>query len=306
MSTVERMKTPAILWRSAPLEAYLSSLSATSRRLMERRLEHAAELLGVDHKSYPWHSFGAEELEHLRDLLLVSGAAPATVNVALAAVKGVVRAVHGHPAQARERDVAVRLERLLQVRRVPVDDLQEEVLSVREFAALLAVCLRDRSPSGSRDAALICVLRWGPLSCRQAVDLAIDDFAHDPPVLMVRPARQGRQNRVVTLPVPAANALAGWVAVRGKRPGTLFVAIRRDGSVTEHALVARAALYVLRRRLQEACLPTVGPQALRRSATEDAFSSDAGRDYAVQISVGPEPTANEPSKDVAQYDMRAD
>ena len=83
-----------------PMDAYLASLSPNGRRAMRERLRAVARLIGVeetpgvrpeealrDH----WHRLPFERVERIRQEILASGGAPSTVNLTLAALKGIAR-----------------------------------------------------------------------------------------------------------------------------------------------------------------------------------------------------------------------
>src|SRR3712207_2248578 len=83
-----------------PMDAYLASLSPNGRRAMRERLRAVARLIGVeaqpgvspeDAMRDHWHTLTFERIERLRQELLARGAAPSTVNLTLAALKGIAR-----------------------------------------------------------------------------------------------------------------------------------------------------------------------------------------------------------------------
>lgn len=83
-----------------PMGAHLASLSPNGRRAMRERLRAVARLIGVepppgvspeDAMRDHWHTLTFERIERLRQELLARGAAPSTVNLTLAALKGIAR-----------------------------------------------------------------------------------------------------------------------------------------------------------------------------------------------------------------------
>ncbi len=75
------------LWN--PVDAYLERLTAETGRVMEGRLRSVARYLGVEYRIFGWHELDPDRLVGIRDGLLEGGMAPGTVNVTLAAIRGV-------------------------------------------------------------------------------------------------------------------------------------------------------------------------------------------------------------------------
>src|SRR6185437_15238050 len=83
-----------------PMDAYLGSLSPNGARAMRERLRAVARLIGVaapdgvpleEAFRDGWHQLTSTEVEFIRQRLLERGAAPSTVNLTLAALKGIAR-----------------------------------------------------------------------------------------------------------------------------------------------------------------------------------------------------------------------
>src|SRR5919199_6858338 len=72
-----------------PTLAYLASLAPKSRATMVERLKAVARLIHADYDTMAWHELCFPHLEFLRQRMLERGAAPATVNLTLAALRGI-------------------------------------------------------------------------------------------------------------------------------------------------------------------------------------------------------------------------
>ena len=279
------------LWQ--PLDVYVDRLAPSSRRAMVERLRRAAALYGRPYEEVAWHALTGPDLAAIRDALQAEGAAPSTVNITLAAIRGVARA-------ARELGLIGWRETddLGAVRSAPpaMQPLGRP-LAHEELAALFAVCLRDHTTAGVRDAALLIAMYAAGLYCTEAVALDCADIQLAPATMRVK-AGQGQRERVVELADAAADALAGWVAIRGRRPGHLFVRIVRGGRIAGEHLEPRSLNAIVHKRADQADLAPIMPQDLRRTAIRDLF--DAGASVlAVQRIVGQVQLAT-----IARYDHR--
>jgi len=152
--------------------------------------------------------------------------APATIRLYLAALRGVLRECWrlGHTdaeTYRRAADIApVRGETAPRGR----------ALSADEIRALFAVCRRDATPAGRRDAALLAVLYGAGLRRSEASGLDIRDYTVATGALQVRHGK-GDKARLVYLAGAGAAALADWLALRGTRPGPLFLRLDNQGEI---------------------------------------------------------------------------
>ncbi len=146
-----------------PAHASLASLSPKGRQTMTERLRAVAALLAVDGgvpvpwEALPWHELRFTHIAAVRACLQERGAAPATVNLTLAALRGVAR-------YARNLDLlgAKEYDHIRDVRGARGSRLTAGRAATHgELAALVRACLADRTPAGIHDAALLAVLYAG-------------------------------------------------------------------------------------------------------------------------------------------------
>ena len=143
-----------------PLAAYLATLAPKSQTVVKERLTTVARLIGVDPAAMPWHELRAHHLDYIRgrlgeeDPLTGKTRAPATINLTLAALRGVLK-------QARNQNLLTDEEyrRVTEVKgargsRLPAG----RAVPGGELKALVEACRRDPSPAGARDAAILAVL----------------------------------------------------------------------------------------------------------------------------------------------------
>ncbi len=204
------------LWN--PVDAYLERLAPETGRVMEGRLRSVARYLDVEYRTFGWHELDPDCLASIRDGLLEAGTAPGTVNVTLATIRGVVRTA---------RDLGIigyaRCAELERVANAPADpDTLGRALSHREMSVLFATCARDRSTAGVRDLAILSAMYAGGMRANELAALELADWKPESPGLRVREGRSYAL-RTVLLGPKAADAVAGWVAIRCGGPGPLFL-----------------------------------------------------------------------------------
>ena len=124
---------------------------------------------------------------------------------------------------------------------------------------------------------------------RDLAFLDLSDWFRIPPSLRLGRGRGPFEDRAVALGYEAANLLEGWVALRGRAPGALFVPVDRYGAPAhdddEGRVGPGAVRAALERRSKEARLPRVAPEDLRRTGLARLY--EAGADpYAVADAAG--------------------
>jgi integrase len=253
-----------------PVDVYLDGLKAETRRVMEGRLRSVACYLGVEHRGFAWHELEPERLAAIRDGLLESGVAPGTINVALAAIRGVARTA---------RDIGIisytRCGELVRVPNASTDpETLGRALSPREMSALFATCARDRSVAGIRDLAILSAMYAGGMRANELAALEPEDWVPEPPSLQVRVGR-GYSLRTVLLGPRAADAVAGWVAIRGRGPGPLFLPLIKGGSIEGRRLTGSGVRAMLHERAEDAGIDRVTAHDMRHTAIRDLWRAGA-------------------------------
>lgn len=217
-----------------PAGTYLEGLAPGSRRTMADALEKIARRSsggrwvrgvhgwrvegGFGARELAWAKLDAGDVKEIR-AELVSKLAPATVNKALAGLRGVLRVcwslgLMDSDSYQRATDVKrVRAKRVL---------LRGRALEPRELRALVAACRKNPSrATGMRDVAAIAVLYAGGLRRAEAVALDIEDYDRRSGALRVRHGK-GDRERVVYLGPGGNRAIDAWLEERGREPGALL------------------------------------------------------------------------------------
>ncbi len=282
-----------------PVYAYIDSLSPASQEAVWKRLRTVARLFEIaDPATFPWHHLRAAQVARIRQRLMQpygptnKRAAPATVNLTLAVLRGIAREARNANAMTSEeyrRICEVKAdkgERLPRGRAVPTGEL----------TALVKACARDTSAAGVRDAAMLAALYTGGLRRSELAALTLDDYTVAPPTLRILHGKNDKQ-RAVPIPASAAAVLDRWIARRGHAPGALFVPIDQAGRIAGNGagdvgagvgmrgMSAHAIYKMLTKRARQAGVPPLTPHDMRRTFVGDLLT--AGNDIsAVQRMAG--------------------
>ncbi len=208
----------------------------------------------------------------VRRRLVEAGAAPATANLALAALRGVARESWRAGLLPREEYDRIRDVPRVRGSRLPAG----RSATGGELAALLATCARDPSPAGIRDGALLALLYGAGLRRAELAALGRGDWVPDGWLLRV--LGKGDKEREVPLPPGAVAALEDWLAVRGDWDGALFPPLNKGGRVARRRMSEQAVYAALAKRAAAAGVDDLSPHDLRRTYVGDLL--DRGADIA--------------------------
>lgn len=278
-----------------PLAFYLAGLAPSSRATVLRALRPVAALAGGAVETVHWHELRAVHLAAIREQLIARDLAPATVNLALSALRGVARAAWELGLMSAEEYARVGAVKRARGERLPAG----RAASGGEVRALMEACAADPTPAGARDAALVALLYAAGLRRTEAAGLAAGDIDLDAGSVAVR-CGKGNKGRLVYLAAGAAAATRDWLDVRGPAPGPLFLAINKGGRIGAGGMGAQAVYNALAKRARQAGVAHLSPHDLRRTFVGDLL--DAGADIAtVQKLAGHASVAT-----TARYDRRGE
>ena len=240
------------------MSAYLSRLSPSSQLTMAKLLQRIVTILGSSTAAdaFPWSRLDYATTIQLRQTL-VSRYAPATANLALCALRGVLREAW-RLGQISFED----FKRAGDLARVRGDRTSpRKNIDTGKIEKLLAVTSSDQTVRGRRDLAILSVLCGAGLRRAELVHL---DLSHiDGSQLMV--FGKGRQWRTAQLRKNAIAALNSWIEVRGTLPGALFPPIHRSGALRSRRLSTEAVARIVGRRARIAGVGELRPHDLRRA-----------------------------------------
>lgn len=270
---------PRISAATPPAEvgAWLAGRSASSRRVYAAALAAAARSVGRDVASMDWVGLEPSALELIREALVAAGRSPSWVNLALSAVRSLVR--HLWRQRLVPDEQRARLEDVAGARgsRLPAGRHVES----HELAAIAKACTSSGSLVGLRDVATIGLaattgLRRAELA---ALDLADVDLATGRVVVRGK----GNKQRAVYVTNGALAALLDWAAARGPQPGALFVRLVRNPGgghrITKDRISVQTIVDTLKRRARESGIDTIRPHDLRRTVAGELL--DAGIDISI-------------------------
>ncbi len=189
--------------------------------------------------------------------------APATANRHLAAIRGVIRSTVLMGGIGRtEGEAAIAGLKSVSGETLPAG----RMIASGEMEAMFRTLALAGTTGARRDAALLAVLAG--TGARRAEVAALDLGDWDPPTgeLTIRHGKGGRQ-RHAYLHGGAVAALDAWLDERGREPGPIFIAVRKDGRVNpERKRLSTTAIW---RRTQQiaarAGVPATSPHDYRRT-----------------------------------------
>lgn len=274
-----------------PAAIYLATLRPVGRRGMQRALDLIAELASNGRHNaltFPWAELRFQHTAAIAPALANKGYRPATINQALSGLRQVLYyawklGLMDGEDYRRARDVKnVRSETLPRGRALVSDEMVE----------LMQVCQADKTPAGTRDAAIIAILYTTGLRRSEVVALKLADYDARQGALVVRGGKGGKDRMVYLGEGEAENqsqtgeesgaqaALQEWLGVRGGQAGSLFCAVNKAGKLAlglPH-MTDQSILKLLRKRAKQAGLEKFSPHDLRRTFISDLL--DAGADIA--------------------------
>lgn len=250
---------------------YVASLaSENGRRTMMQVLNLIAGMMssGADALSFDW---GAMRFQHVTAVRskMQEHYKPATVNKALAALKGALRA-----AWQSGQMTAEDYQKAVSVKGVRGETLPAgRELSSGELAALLSACEDDNSPAGVRDAAVIAVMYSCGLRRAEVITLDYADYDTESGCLKIR--GKGNKERTAYITGGAERALVDWLSMRGDNAGALFVSVNKGGAIGAGRLTSQAIYNMLQKRASEAGVKAFSPHDLRRTFVSDLLENGA-------------------------------
>ncbi len=256
-----------------PELVYLARLgSDESRRVMRARLGTVAEILGFEQFiEVPWEQLRYEHLEGILARLREKPnekrpgktLSPASINQALAAVRGVCKVARNmglmpHDAYTLLSEVEpARGKRVKAGRDTDQDELR----------TLMSSTLRKPGPRGIRNAAIVALFYSTGLRRAELSRLGLEDY--EPGTGRLRLLGKGDKERLTYLDEGAGEWLAEWLSLRGDRPGPLFLPIDHEGTLLWRHMTPEAVYKVVRTKAREAGLPRLTPHDFRRTVTGD-------------------------------------
>ncbi|MGR5237544.1 tyrosine-type recombinase/integrase [Vibrio alfacsensis] len=257
-----------------PAISYLQSLaSRKSRRTVASCLNSSVKFFGgTNLEQWPWHELNNVHLRFIIDTLLELKRAPRTINLYLAALKGVANEAFAMKLISSDTLALIKMVKSVKGHQIP----KGRALDDQEIQVLFQHLDQEQDVGSIRDAAIISLMLGAGLRRSEVVALNLDDAKYRDMSLLVR--GKGNKQRQVYLPKQSWKRLVLWMEqVRGPESGALFYRIRRHGDVTQSRLTDQAIYYILKRRRELAMLHhPFAPHDLRRTFASGML--DCGED----------------------------
>ncbi len=252
---VEIQRNPAI--------SYLQSLpSRKSRRTVASCLNSSVRYFGGQQlEAWSWHELSNVHLRFIIDKLMELGRAPRTINLYLAALKGVANEAFAMKQITSDTLTLIKMVKSVRGVRVP----KGRALDDNEIGLIFDHLDQVNDVIAVRDAAIISLMLGVGLRRSEVVALDLSHLIYRDMSLIVQ--GKGNKQRQVYLPKQSWERLNLWIEqVRGEYAGPLFTRIRRHGDVTQNRLTDQAIYYILQRRRELAMVQdTFAPHDLRRT-----------------------------------------
>ena len=216
----------------------------------------------------PFHEVRIDRLSELRASLMRSGAAAATVNKVLAAVKGVLQqcwqqgSLDGESlARAKAALKSVRGSTLPKGRHLPKT----------EIALLFRAISKTPNPAATRDAAMLALLCIG-LRRAEVSGLKVTDYDRAAGTLIVR--GKGNKERLVPLTSEGARAaVEDWLSLRGDQPADpLLLQVNKSGRIVPSGVTPQSIYAALTKRAEQAGIQ-LSPHDLRHTFIGETLSA---------------------------------
>lgn len=239
--------------------AYLSSLAPTGRRSIHGALMRVAGAFNRTIETMPWSELRASHIAAVRERCSANGLSIATVNHALAAVRGVLKTAWlGDLVSTSDYHKAIAV-RGVRGSTLPAG---RDVANL-EVQTLMRSC-DTATAAGARDRALLAVLWSGGLRRDEIAGATLANYDAARGDLVV--TGKGNKQRVVCIGSSVRPLVDAWLLIRGNTAGALFCPINRGGRVAVgHHMTAQAIYNMLRKRAGAAGIATFSPHDLRRT-----------------------------------------
>ena len=257
---------------TTPAKAYIASLRTDAgKRGMMSAINTITRLMGAnDWQEVNWATLNAA---NVRAIMAKAEGAPATRNKILSALKGIARM--GHELHLIDAETVAMIERVHGDKgsRLPAG----RAVDAGEVIQLVQTTVRDDSPAGYRDVAIIALLRQTGMRRAELAGLTMGDIETTVDRATIRIIGKGNKERLAYVRNGAFKALNDWLTVRGGGAGHVFCTINKSGVLSCGAGMSTTAIHlILQKRVEAAGIDTFTAHDLRRTFASDLL--DAGQD----------------------------
>lgn len=281
--------------KTNPATVYLNSLSPSGRRSMCSLLRTVLNLLKKRHaiERFRWQTLTYADLITIKMKLQEQGKSANTINLTLAAVRGVMKT-----AFYLNLIKADQLSHIESVKRLPYrTKMHGRSLTKSECKKLINQCARDKSVKGMRDTAILSVMLTTGLRRNEVCNLNLCDFNNRRCQLTVSCSKTYSE-RICAVTRNVAKRLKQWLLIRGDVDGALFCPILKNKKIIIRQLSAQTIYTIINERAEQASLGKLTPHDLRRTYVTCLLDAN------VDINLVRQFVGHRDIKTTARYDYR--
>lgn len=246
----------------SPASVWLEGLAPTGRRSMRSLLALSAAILQkhATVSSHDWATLRYADVAAVRAALSGQGYAITSINMTLAALKGVAQTAFNLGQMDAESLARIRSVKGIRGERAPAG----RALSRDEIRLLMDAAKQHAHKSRQkRDRAILLTLCGAGLRAGELVALNRQDYDIPTRTLTVRQGK-GRKHRSIVVSPAVGKALASWLKISDSNR-FLFCRIHRSGNITGLSLTPSGLTGILRHLQITAQVSTFTPHDLRRT-----------------------------------------
>lgn len=241
----------------SPYTLYLNSLATNGRKSMASLLKRSATILGHTGpiEQFAWDQLTFEKVHTVRAQMIELGYAVNSVNLALAALRGIANSAFNLNQLSAEN-----MHRIHAIKLVKGSPLRPgRRLTQQEVQQLIKTCksLPDKRRR-FRALALLHVGIGAGLRCAEICSLNIDDVDFDKGLLQIREGK-GRKHRQIYVAASVLDSLKDWVRYREVTAKPLFNRIPKTGSIDNDRMTTSGVTHVLKTLCDQTNIPPLHP-----------------------------------------------
>jgi len=285
-----------------PVTLYLQGLVPSGRNSIRSQLKIAAAILKFEGEleQMPWNIIEYQHLSTIRNTLQERKKAANTINLNLAALKGVMKACFNLGLISADQ-----LMRLNDIKRVRGKRLPSgRSLTMQEIKKLYRACKQDKSAAGKRDHAIIAAMLATGIRRSEVIAINIDDYNTRSGLLNIQSGK-GNKQRTAYLNTESRKVVKQWLNARKaiKKEGrnkevALFNPITKTGSIQGRQLSSHAIYEIIQYRAEQAQISPCRPHDLRRTFVTSLL--EAG----IDINTTRQLVGHTDIQTTARYDLR--
>jgi len=280
--------------KPSPVTLYLNSLAPSGQRSMRSLLQTAANIFEFEGQieRMPWPLLQYHHFAQVISTLKANGKATNTINLTIAACKGVMKACFNLGLIKAEQ-----LMQINEVKRVRGKKLPSgRSLTQQEIRLLIATCKRDKTIIGKRDLAIIALMLATGLRRSEVINLNIADYNTRNGELVVM-AGKGNKQRIAYIQKAPRQLIRLWLNCRGMDEGTIFYSINNNQALNKK-MTSQSVYDMLKKRSTQAKINHCSPHDLRRTFVTKLLESGVDLNTVRQLA------GHSDIQTTARYDLR--